>query len=86
MECISTGGDTTLTYYNGTSTVALGTGTAGTVNDLPGPPGAVGFFAFATAPALHFTLLLIGPGVSTQPVLVCRRVNRAPCFRVLRLS
>lgn len=62
---ISTGGDTTLMYYNGSSTVALGTGTAGTVNDLPGPPGPVGFFAFPTAPALHFTLTSIGPGVTT---------------------
>jgi hypothetical protein len=61
---ILTGGDTTLTYFNGVSTVALGTSTAGTVNDLPGPPGAVGFFAFPSAPALHWTLLAIGPGVS----------------------
>ena len=62
---IATGGDTTLTYFNGSSTVALGTNTAGTVNDLPGPPGAIGFFAFPTAPALHFTLTAIGPGVSS---------------------
>jgi hypothetical protein len=61
---ILTGGDTTLTYFNGVSTVALGTDTAGTVNDLPGPPGAVGFFAFPSAPALHWTLLAVGPGVS----------------------
>jgi hypothetical protein len=61
---IATGGDTTLTYNNGTSQVALGTNTAGTVNDLPGPPGPVGFFAFPSAPALHFTLLAIGPGVA----------------------
>jgi hypothetical protein len=61
---IATGGDTTLTYNNGVSTVALGTNTAGTVNDLPGPPGAIGFFAFPSAPALHFTMTAIGPGVS----------------------
>jgi hypothetical protein len=40
------------------------TNTAGTVNDLPGPPGVAGFFAFPTAPTLHFTLTQLGPGVA----------------------
>jgi hypothetical protein len=67
---IATGGDTTLTYFAvpGGPAVPLGTNTAGTVNDLPGPPGPVGFFAFPSAPALHFNLLAIGPGVAN---IVC---------------
>lgn len=65
--CTLTGGDTTLTYFNGASTVALGTGTSGTVNDLTlsPPSGADDFFFFASAPTLDFILTGIGPGVAS---------------------
>jgi hypothetical protein len=66
--CDVTGGGTTLTYFNGVSTVALGTNTAGTVNDLSPGTGAAGFFAFPTAPTLVFNLTALGPGVAN---LVC---------------
>jgi hypothetical protein len=61
---VLTGGDTTLMYNNGGGQVALGVSTAGTVNDLPGPPGPIGFFAFPSAPMLHFNLTVLGPGVA----------------------
>ena len=81
---ILTGGDTTLTYFNGVSTVALGTNTAGTVNDLPGPPGPAGFFAFTGAPTLHFTLTSIGPGAAQHSLW--RSGDRSILLRVSGFS
>lgn len=64
VGCDITGGGTNLTYFNGVSTVALGVNTSGTINDLTPGTGAANFFSFASAPALVFNLLVVGPGVA----------------------
>ena len=64
VGCDVTGAGTTLTYFNGASTVPLGIGTAGMVNDLSPGTGAAGFFTFPSAPSLVFNLSALGPGVA----------------------
>ena len=60
--CAVTNGGNTLTYFNGAATVALGVGAPGIVNDIPG--SSTDFFAFPSAPTLHFNLTQLGPGVA----------------------
>ena len=62
--CLDTGAGTALTYANtATTTTTIGSGVAGTVNDLGYPPPGSGNVGFITINGVSLDLLTIGPGV-----------------------